>query len=111
MVDALVASAAVDEPSGAVGPREVDRSSDVGDRELLDSYSRAVVAVVEHVGPAVVSIAAGTRRAAGVVGAGSTTAHWLSKHRSAILRAGTELTLELNRPLMKTSAPAPSAGQ
>jgi len=51
MVDALVASAAVDEPSGAVGPREVDRSSDVGDRELLDSYSRAVVAVVEHVGP------------------------------------------------------------
>src|SRR6266436_7555761 len=71
MVDALVASAAVDEPSGVVGPREVDRSSDVDDRELLDSYSRAVVAVVEHVGPAVVSIAAGTRRAAGVVGAGS----------------------------------------
>jgi len=71
MVDALVASAAVDEPSGAVGPREVDRSSDVDDRELLDSYSRAVVAVVEHVGPAVVSIAAGTHRAAGVVGAGS----------------------------------------
>src|SRR6267378_760183 len=35
MVDALVASAAVDEPSGAVGPREVDRSSDVDDRELL----------------------------------------------------------------------------
>ena len=41
---------------------------------LLDSYSRAVVAVVEQVGPAVVSIAAGSRRpggAAGVVGAGS----------------------------------------
>ncbi len=48
--------------------------SGVDDRELLDSYSRAVVSVVEHVGPAVVSIAAGTRRpgaAAGVVGAGS----------------------------------------
>jgi S1-C subfamily serine protease len=48
---------------------------DVGnDRELLDSYSRAVVSVVERVGPAVVSIAAGTRRAGGapgVVGAGS----------------------------------------
>jgi S1-C subfamily serine protease len=48
---------------------------DVGnDRELLDSYSRAVVSVVERVGPAVVSIAAGTRRrggAPGVVGAGS----------------------------------------
>src|SRR2546421_8526425 len=46
----------------------------VDDRELLDAYSRAVVSVVEHVGPAVVSIAVGTRRlgaAAGVVGAGS----------------------------------------
>src|SRR5437773_6852685 len=42
--------------------------------ELLDSYSRAVVSVVERVGPAVVSITAGTRRpggAPGVVGAGS----------------------------------------
>jgi S1-C subfamily serine protease len=49
-------------------------ASGVDERELLDSYSRAVVSVVEHVGPAVVSIAAGTRRpgaAAGVVGAGS----------------------------------------
>src|SRR5271155_4734252 len=35
----------------------------------------------------------------GVVGAGSTGAHWLSKHRSATLPAGTTLTLELNRPL------------
>jgi hypothetical protein len=35
----------------------------------------------------------------GAVGATSTTAHWLSKHRSATLPAGTELTLELNRPL------------
>ena len=46
----------------------------VDERELLDAYSRAVVSVVEHVGPAVVSIAAGTRRpgaTAGVVGAGS----------------------------------------
>ena len=53
---------------------EIDRSSGVDDRELLDSYSRAVVSVVEHVGPAVVSIAAGNRRAgaaADVVGAGS----------------------------------------
>jgi hypothetical protein len=33
------------------------------------------------------------------VGATSTTAHWLAKHRSAILPAGTELTLELNRPM------------
>ena len=46
----------------------------------------------------------------GVVGAGSTGVHWLSKHRSATLRAGTELTLELNRPLAMTPAVA-SAGQ
>jgi hypothetical protein len=46
----------------------------------------------------------------GVVGAGSTGAHWLSKHRSAVLPAGTQLTLELNRPL--TMAPVvASAGQ
>jgi hypothetical protein len=46
----------------------------------------------------------------GVVGAGSTGAHWLSKTRSATLPAGTELTLELNRPLAMTTAVA-SAGQ
>ena len=42
----------------------------------------------------------------GAIGAGASTAHWLSQHRSATLPAGTELTLELNRPLtMTTSAP------
>jgi hypothetical protein len=46
----------------------------------------------------------------GVVGAGSTGAHWLSKHRSATLMAGTELTLELNRPLTMTAVVA-IAGQ
>ena len=74
MMDALLTSAEVDEPSGAVGAFEADRARGIDDRELLDSYSRAVVEVVEHVGPAVVSIAAGSRRpgrAAGVVGAGS----------------------------------------
>jgi hypothetical protein len=45
----------------------------------------------------------------GIVGAGSTGAHWLSKHRSATLMAGTELTLELNRPLTMTPVVA-SAG-
>lgn len=35
----------------------------------------------------------------GAIGATATTTHWLVKHRSAILPAGTELTLELNRPL------------
>ena len=46
----------------------------------------------------------------GVVGAGSTGVHWLSKHRSATLPAGTQLTLELNRPLAMTTAVA-SSGQ
>lgn len=46
----------------------------------------------------------------GVVGAGSTGAHWLSKHHSATMPAGTTLTIELNRPLTMTPAVA-SPGQ
>jgi hypothetical protein len=46
----------------------------------------------------------------GMVGAGSTGAHWLSKHRSATLPAGTTLTIELNRPLALTPVVV-SAGQ
>jgi len=43
----------------------------------------------------------------GAVGATATTVHWLAKHRSATLPAGTELTLELNRPMaMGAAAPA-----
>jgi hypothetical protein len=45
----------------------------------------------------------------GAIGAGSTTAHWLAKHGSATLPAGTQLTLELNRPLALNSAPAAPA--
>ena len=49
----------------------------------------------------------------GAIGATATTVHWLSKHRSATLPAGTQLTLELNRPLTFTaiaSTPAPGGG-
>lgn len=51
----------------------------------------------------------------GAIGAGSTTTHWLVKHRSAILPSGTQLTLELNRPLTMTppvaaAVPAASGG-
>jgi hypothetical protein len=47
----------------------------------------------------------------GAVGATSTTVHWLAKHRSATLPAGTELTLELNRPVtMGATGPAASGG-
>jgi hypothetical protein len=45
----------------------------------------------------------------GAVGATSTTVHWLAKHRSATLPAGTQLTLELNRPLNMTTTTATAA--
>lgn len=41
----------------------------------------------------------------GAVAGTATTVHWLSKHRSAILPAGTELTLELNRALAVNATP------
>jgi hypothetical protein len=46
----------------------------------------------------------------GAIGAGSTGAHWLIRHRSAILPAGTQLTIELNRPL-STAPVVANAGQ
>jgi len=39
----------------------------------------------------------------GAVGATVTVTHWLSKHRSAMLPAGTELVMELNRPMTMTT--------
>jgi hypothetical protein len=46
----------------------------------------------------------------GAIGAGSAGTHWLIEHHSAILPAGTELTLELNRAI--TVAPTvANAGQ
>ncbi len=44
----------------------------------------------------------------GAIGATATVAHWLGKHRSAMLPAGTELVMELNRPMTMTGA---SSGQ
>ena len=46
----------------------------------------------------------------GAIGAGSSGAHWLIEHHSAILPAGTELTIELNRPIAIAPAVA-NAGQ
>jgi hypothetical protein len=43
----------------------------------------------------------------GAIGAGATVTHWLSKHRSATLAAGTELVMELNRPMVMN----PNSGQ
>jgi S1-C subfamily serine protease len=53
----------------AVSPANGATTSGVDDGEALDAYSRAVVRVVEQVGPAVVSIARASRR--GPSGAGS----------------------------------------
>lgn len=46
----------------------------------------------------------------GAIGAGATTGHWLARHHSAILPAGTQLTLELNRPLTANAPVAVSGG-
>lgn len=43
----------------------------------------------------------------GAIGATATIAHWLGKHRSATLPAGTELVMELSRPMVMS----PSSGQ
>ena len=45
----------------------------------------------------------------GLIGAGATTGHWLAKHHSTTLPAGTELTLELNRALTFNAAAATAA--
>ena len=43
----------------------------------------------------------------GAIGATATVTHWLSKHRSAMLPAGTELVMELSRPMVMN----PQSGQ
>ena len=40
----------------------------------------------------------------GLIGATATVTHWLSKKNSAMLPAGTELTMELSRPMALTAA-------
>lgn len=39
----------------------------------------------------------------GLVGATATVAHWLGKHRSGVLPSGTELVMELSRPMQLTA--------
>jgi hypothetical protein len=46
----------------------------------------------------------------GAIGAGATTTHWLVQRRSAVLPSGTQLLLELSRP-MTMSTMAAGAGQ
>jgi hypothetical protein len=44
----------------------------------------------------------------GAIGAGATTGYWLAKHRSAVIPLGTQLTLELNRPITMTNSAEPT---
>jgi hypothetical protein len=46
----------------------------------------------------------------GAIGATVTVTHWLGKHRSAMLPAGTEMVMELSRPMTMTMTVA-SSGQ
>lgn len=46
----------------------------------------------------------------GVIGAGATTTHWLVQRHSAVLPSGTQLMLELSRPMAMSTAAA-GAGQ
>ena len=61
-------------------------------------------------GVGVGAIAGGAKGAfiGGAIGAGVTVAHWLSKHKSAELPAGSEIVMELNRPM---SLSATSSGK
>ena len=40
----------------------------------------------------------------GAIGATATVAHWLGKHRSAVLPAGTELVMEISHPMTLSAA-------
>lgn len=46
----------------------------------------------------------------GAIGAGATTTHWLVQRRSAVLPSGTQLVLELSRPMAMSTMTA-GAGQ
>jgi hypothetical protein len=64
------------------------------------------IAIGTGAGVGVGAIAAGGKGAliGGAIGAGVTVAHWLSKHKSAELPAGSEIVMELNRAMSLSSA-------
>jgi S1-C subfamily serine protease len=69
-----VASPRADEGDPEPQPRDAGDRAPVDDVEILDAYSRAVVSVVDAVGPSVVSVSTGRRAGdgrAGATGAGS----------------------------------------
>lgn len=64
------------------------------------------VAIGTGAGVTVGAIAGGGKGAliGGAIGAGVTVAHWLSKHKSAELPAGSVIVMELNRPMSMSSS-------
>lgn len=68
------------------------------------------IAIGTGAGVGVGAVAAGGKGAliGGAIGAGVTVAHWLSKHKSAELPAGSEIVMELNRAM---SLSATSSGK
>src|SRR5262249_58497831 len=61
----------LDEAGPAAPPPAAAQPTPGGDDDLLDAYSRAVIGVVERVGPAVVSLAVSPRRDGLRAGSGS----------------------------------------
>lgn len=59
-----------DQPREAGRGRQPNRPTDTRDAELLDAYSRAVIGVVETIGPAVVAVARQRGQESGGVGSG-----------------------------------------
>ncbi|HEV2021984.1 MAG TPA: hypothetical protein VGQ94_05600 [Terriglobales bacterium] len=64
------------------------------------------IAIGTGAGLGVGAVAAGGKGAVigATIGAGVTVAHWLSKHKSAELPAGSEIVMELNRPMSMSSS-------
>lgn len=64
------------------------------------------IAIGTGAGVGVGALAGGGKGAliGGVVGASVTVAHWLTKHHSAELPAGSEITMELSRPMAMSGA-------
>lgn len=64
------------------------------------------IAIGTGAGLGVGAVVAGGKGAliGGAIGAGVTVAHWLSKHKSAELPAGSEIVMELSRPMSLSTA-------
>jgi hypothetical protein len=73
-----------------------------------DSSDLKEIAVSTGGGMAIGGLTAGGKGVlvGGAIGATATIAHWLGKHRSAILPAGTELVMELSHPMTLTAGGA-----